>query len=261
MSAPTLNRVRHPLRYRRGVVERAEPLTRRVRRIVVAGEELDGFVSPGFDDHVKLFFPDETGALPAPIVGPDRLTFPDGVVPPPGRDFTPRRFDAARRTLTFDMGVHGDGPAARWAARAEAGVPVGIAGPRGSTLVDDGFAWNLLVGDETALPAIARRLEEAPAALQLIVVVDVHDRHERVTLDSQAHVDLHWRHHDSASVIDVLASIELPPGDGFAWVAGERDLARQVRHHLIEARRIEPDRVKASAYWRRGNVGRHEVLG
>lgn len=256
-----LTRVRHPLRYRRVFVERVSPLTPRMRRIVVAGAELDGFTSPGFDDHVKLFFPDAAGRLPAPVVGADRLEFPEGP-PPAGRDFTPRHFDAARRELTLDMGVHGDGPAARWAATAAPGTPLGIAGPRGSTIVRDGLAWNLLVGDETAVPAIARRFEEAPPGLSIVALIEVEDAAEELPLPSSARVDVRWIHRGGATSIDeVLAAVQLPAGEGFAWVAGERDLARRIRRHFIEVMGLPPGHVKASAYWRRGETGRHEVLG
>ena len=65
-------------------------------------------------------------------------------------------------TTVIDFVLHGDGPAASWAANAVAGSLVGQGGPRGSLVVSDDFDWYLLAGDETALPSIARRLEELP---------------------------------------------------------------------------------------------------
>ena len=69
-------RVRHPLRFRQLQVSQVERLTPHLVRITLAGDDLDGFVSLGFDDHVKLFFPDPvTGALALPTVGPELFFF------------------------------------------------------------------------------------------------------------------------------------------------------------------------------------------
>src|SRR6266568_4230449 len=71
------------------------------------------------------------------------------------RDYTPRRFDAVQRELDIEFALHGDGPAATWAAQAAPGQRVMIGGPRGSFIVPTDFDWHLLIGDETALPAVA----------------------------------------------------------------------------------------------------------
>lgn len=259
----SIERVRHALRYRRVTVVRTEVLTPRMRRIVVGGESLEGFTSPGFDDHVKLFFPDATGRLPEPVVGDTALAFPEAEPRPPGRDFTPRRFDAARRELTIDFGLHARGPATAWASRAAPGSPLAVAGPRGSARISDTFAWHLLIGDDTALPAIARRLEELPAGRLAIVVVEVDDRLEQVPLESAATVQLRWVHRRGAgedTIENAVSGLTLPPGDGFAWVAGEAAMARRVRRHVIEDRHLDPAWVKAAAYWKIGTAGRHEVI-
>jgi len=126
------------------------------RRVVFGGESLADFVSASFDDHVKLML-DTGGAEPV------------------RRDYTPRAFDTAARELTLEFALHGDGPAARWAAQAAPGQSVTIGGPRGSFVVPTDYAWHLLAGDETALPAVARRLEELPAEAHAIVVLQVDD--------------------------------------------------------------------------------------
>lgn len=257
-----ITRVRHQTRYRRLEVRRVEPLTPRMRRIVLAGDALEGFTSLGFDDHVKLFFPDADGHLPAATTGEDGKTaFAEGARPE-SRDFTPRRYDATARELTIDFSLHGEGPAATWATAAAAGSPLGVAGPRGSQIVSDTFAWNLLIGDETALPAIGRRLEELPPRVAALVVVDVEDAAERLPLDRPG-TELHWTYRTGSTptLDEAVADLALPAGDGFAWVAGEAAMARRIRTHLIDGRGLEKAWVKAAAYWRIGDVGKHEVLG
>ncbi len=62
-------------------------------------------------------------------------------------------------SFVVDFVIHDDGPATNWAATAKVGSVLGVAGPRGSSVIStDGIGLHLLIGDETALPAIARSL-------------------------------------------------------------------------------------------------------
>ena len=73
------------------------------------------------------------------------------------REYTPRRIDLVANELDIDFVLHGDGPASTWAAQAAPGQTLDIAGPRASMVVPDLFDSYLLIGDETAIPAIGRR--------------------------------------------------------------------------------------------------------
>lgn len=256
-------RTRHPLSFRRLTVGRVEMLTPKMRRVVFGGADLEGFTTLGFDDHVKLFFPDSSGVLPTPAVVDGGLRFPDDGPRPEGRDFTPRRYDAAARELTIDFGLHGSGPATAWAARCAIGDTIGAGGPRGSAVVSHTFDWHLLVGDETAIPAVARRLEELPASASAIAVLQVEDATEEQAITAGPRASIRWVHrHDSqgTTLESVVASLDLPAGDGFAWVAGEASLARRVRDHFVRGRKLNPEWIKAAAYWRVGAVSKHEVI-
>ncbi|MBA5735636.1 siderophore-interacting protein, partial [Escherichia coli] len=65
--------------------------------------------------------------------------------------------------------------------------------PRGSFVVPTGFDWHLLIGDDTALPAVARRLEELPEGARAAVVLEVADRTAQIALDTRADVHEIWR--------------------------------------------------------------------
>ena len=112
-------RIRHPLRFRLLDVVAVQPLSAHLTRITLAGDDLEGFVSAGFDDHVKLFFPDpHSGVLALPQAGPEGPVWPEGARPVM-RDYTPRHFDAATRTLSIDFALHTPaGPATQWALQA-----------------------------------------------------------------------------------------------------------------------------------------------
>src|SRR3546814_10653490 len=98
-------------------------------------------------------------ALVLPSVGERGMEFPTDGARPVARDFTPRHFDHARTELTIDVSLHARGTATDWAATVTEGQEVGIGGPRGTMLIPDSFYTHLLIGDETALPALARRAE------------------------------------------------------------------------------------------------------
>ncbi|MEO6677959.1 MAG: siderophore-interacting protein, partial [Pseudomonas sp.] len=181
----TIHRVMHEIKRRRLEVLRVVDLTPRMRRITLGGPELAGFVSLGTDDHVKLLFPQnaaETAALETLVLGAGKTDQPM----PQMRDYTPRRYDLDTLELDIDFVLHGDGPASTWAEQAKPGQFLHIGGPRGSMIVPDIFDSYLLIGDETALPAIARRLEGLAANRRARVVVEVENAAERQTLESAA---------------------------------------------------------------------------
>jgi NADPH-dependent ferric siderophore reductase len=260
-------RVRHETKTRLLQVQDVSRLTPKMVRVVVGGDALAGFVSASYDDHVKLFFPhpgEEKPVLPTP--SPNGPVFPEGVPRPAARDYTPRRHDAAANTLTLDFVLHDAGPATAWAAQAKTGHFLGVGGPRGSFIIPDDFDWYLFVGDDTALPAIGRRLEELPANTRVVVVAEIADKEEEQQFASRAAVEVRWLHRNAAVAAgstsllqDALAGLSLPSGEGYAWVAAEAATAKALRQYLVEQRRLDRERVKAAAYWKRGAVAVHET--
>ncbi len=265
----TVRRVRHETRLRLLQVKNVDRITPKMLRIALGGDDLSGFISAAHDDHVKLFFPLPGQGKPVlPTSSPNGPVYPADAPRPAARDYTPRRYDAAAKTLAIDFVLHGDGPATSWAAQARPRDFLGVGGPRGSFIVSDDFDWYLLAGGETALPAIGRRLEELPAGTRALVVVEVADAGEEQRFETRARVDALWLHRASAATAgksavtpllqQAIAGLSFPPGDGYAWVAAEAATAKAVRRHLVEERGLRKDRVKAAAYWKHGAVAVHE---
>jgi len=258
-------RVRHPLRFRLLTVQSVTRPSPHLIRIRFADASLTDFISEGFDDHVKLFFPDpHTGTLRLPEAGPEGPVFPEGQRPLM-RDYTPRRFDAAAGVLDLEFVVHAAGPATEWALRAAPGQQLGIGGPRGSYVVPTANATHVLIGDDTAIPAISRRLEELPAGTQAQVIIEVDAPEDELALATQAELELHWVFRNgaepgtSAALVDTLRMLHLAqPQDTYAWVACESAQARALRQLLQELHGVPARQVKAAGYWRRGAVAVHD---
>lgn len=247
-SQQSIHRVSHEIKRRKLEVLRVTDVTPKMRRVTLHGPDLTGFISLGTDDHVKLIFattPEEQAALENFVPGS-----PSDGPKPVMRDYTPRRYDPASGELDIDFVLHGEGPAATWAEQAEPGQFLHIAGPRGSMIVPDIFDSYLLIGDETALPAIARRLEELPANRSALVVVEVADQGEQQVFDSQAQVDVIWIVRGEQNLLDVTRRLEMPEGKLYAWVATESGLSRKLRRVLLDEFGLEEEFVKAAGYWR-----------
>jgi NADPH-dependent ferric siderophore reductase len=246
-------RVRHPEARRRTLaVAGTEKLSAHMTRVTLTGD-LEGFKSLGFDDHVKIFLPDES-------LGATGET--SNLI---GRDFTPRCHDSAANTLDIDFAIHDGGPAGRWAARAQAGQTITLGGPRGSFIIPTAYDWHLLVGDETGLPAIGRRLFELPAGARAVVVVEVDTSSDEIALPTRANTTIIWAHRDGAQpgrsdvLAKTLAKLVLPGGDYYGWVACESVIAKELREQLIAKHGANPKWIRASGYWRRGKAAVHEM--
>jgi NADPH-dependent ferric siderophore reductase len=232
-------RVRHELVRREVRVARTEFLNPSLVAITLTDPSLRGFTSLSFDDHVKFMFNDAAGELQR-------------------RDYTPRRIDLEAGELVIEFALHEHGPASDWARSARAGDSAIVAGPKGSMIIPLGYDWHLLVGDATAFPAIARRLEELPAGARATVVAAAPSEAERPTWASAVQLEVHWVNH-ADELAAAVARLAKPEGSGFAWGAGESSAMRALRETLLQ-QGYAKDQMRISAYWKRGAEGFHENL-
>lgn len=250
-----IERQRHPFASRHLQLLAREIVSPGFVRVTLGGPQLAGFVSTGFDDHLKFILPQqglERPNLPAIVDG--RPSF-EGERPTT-RDYTPVSWDAQRNELVLEFALHNTGPAAGWAVNAPLGQWVGVAGPRGSLLVPKEFEWHWLLGDESALPAIERRLAELPATAKAVVRICVADARDQRPLSSVAQLDLQWV--DSLTAAAEL--LALPAGDGFIWAAGEHNDMAALRRIVLAKPGVDAKRMRIAAYWKRGEIAHHAEL-
>ncbi|WP_353471738.1 siderophore-interacting protein [Salipiger sp. H15] len=238
-----ITRHRHELKRRTLTVQATERLTPHMIRVTLGGEELEGFTSLGADDHIKLFFPGAEADKPEM------------------RDYTPRRHDAKAGTLVLDFATHDAGPATAWAEAAVPGDTLRIGGPRGSAVIAPVFDWYLLIGDETALPAIGRRVEELPAGVTAITLAAVPGPEDEQRFESAAAQEAHWLHrpvaeaHEPEALLEAARGLALPEGRGFVWIAAEARVARALKLHFLDERGHPAPWLKAAGYWVKGDAG------
>jgi NADPH-dependent ferric siderophore reductase len=235
-----LRRVRHELQRRDVRVRHVQPQGPGLQAVTFGGPALASFVSLSFDDHVKFIFTDAAGQEQR-------------------RDYTPRHVDPARNELTLVFALHEGGAASAWAQRARVGDAAVIGGPRGSIIIPDDLPWYLLAGDATALPAIARRLEELPAGTPTTVLLHTPQEQDLHALPERPGLQLRWLPSDQA-LCDALRTVDLPAGDGFVWCAGEAACMARLRDILLNERGLPRSHVKVSAYWKPGASDFHEDL-
>ncbi|HVX21621.1 MAG TPA: siderophore-interacting protein [Acidimicrobiales bacterium] len=173
------------------------------------------------------------------------------------RRYTVRRLDRSAGTVDLDVVLHGDGPGARWAATVRPGDRVEAIGPRGKITVVPGADWHLFAGDESALPATFAMVESLPASATAVVVLEVAGPEEEQPVRTAAALRLRWVHRGEVEpghgtgLVDAVAAIDLPPGGGHCYLAGELRTVAAMRQALMD-RGLDPGQLSPKTYWRLG---------
>lgn len=243
---------------REAQVVRTEQISPHMVRVVLGGEGLAGFAADEFTDHyIKVLFPAAGATYPEPFdMARIREEFPAEQWPVP-RTYTVRAWDAVHRELSVDFVVHGDeGLAGPWAARARVGETVRFLGPGGGYAPDPAADWHLLVGDESALPAIAASLERMPDGAVVHAFVEVSGPEEEQKIVTPDGVAVTWLHRGAnpagESLVAAVRGLDFPAGDVHAFVHGEAGFVKDLRRHLRMDRGIARERLSISGYWRLG---------
>lgn len=267
MTVNTLSpqKVRHPIKIRMLEVLKTEWLTPYIKSITLTGENLDDFISESFEDHVKLYFPPSGKIKPSlPQLNPngslDTSGMKDGTIV---RDFTPRRFNTLKKEVEFQFFIHHDRPASTWAVQAQPGDFIGMSGPKKSLIIPTEFDWYLMLGDETAIPALGRFLDELSTERSVTVVIETDQPAPSSLFKSAKNFHIQWvnKSLNPTSLHDYIAQWSIPSGEGFVWGAGEYAIMRALYSELINTKKIDKSRMRISSYWEKGEANSHGSFG
>ncbi|MET0933571.1 MAG: siderophore-interacting protein [Mycetocola sp.] len=291
-------------------VARVQPLTPHFIRVTFTGDDLDVFGVDRLDQRLKIVFPGETGMSDFGAGNPETIadgswyarwrSLPDAERNP-FRTYTVRAVRPQQREVDVDMVAHGDGgPASRWLTTAQPGQEVVIIGPDVRSIDSAvGIDWRpgdarcvLLVGDETAAPAICSVLESLPAGRTAQAFIEVPDDSDILEVDVPTGSQLTWLPRNGAAngavldpavrtwvarnrpvyraaladaaqqVDDVDIDHDLlwdspaaqDTGDFYAWLAGEAGVIKTLRRFLVSETGIDRKRIAFMGYWRTGKA-------
>lgn len=225
--------------------------------VTFAGDELEGFTVDLPAASVRLLLPSSRASdLVVPTWNGNEFLLADGSRPII-RTFTPRRVDSAARELDLEIVIHDGGAASAWAEAATPGDPAAISGPgRGYEIEGDGF---LLVGDETAIPAIGQLLETLPVAAEVRVHIEVAHSDARLGLPGHPSLETEWLDLPPGTppgdtLVGAVRDAALGP-DTRVWAAGEAAAMQRIRRHLFDDRGLSRSRATVRGYWKIGRGG------
>ena len=237
-----------------------ERLTPHLVRIRARGEGLVAFrESPHTDAYVKItFVKPELGLEPPYDLAALRETLAADDLPVT-RTYTVRAVDGDE--LTIDFVVHGDaGLAGPWAARAQPGDRLVVSSPGGGYAPDSAADWHLFIGDESALPAIARALEALSPDAAGAAFLEVQSPDEQVSLQAPSGVEVTWVHRGDAEagatpvLAEAVGRWHPLPGRGQVFAHGEREAMKAMRDLVFSRWGLARDQVSLSGYWAYGRT-------
>lgn len=226
----------------------------RLVRVTVGGPALAGFEMPDPAGSVRLLLPEPGAAeFELPEWNGNEYLRSDGSRPVL-RTLTPRHHRPEADELDVDVVLHGDAPLPTWAADAEPDSPVAVSGPGRGLRVDPAVGSFVLVGDESAVPAIGQLLEALPASARATVLVEVADPSGRSPLPDRPGIDVTWLDRDSdaepgTAMEDAIRTVSIAE-DAHVWVAGEARAVQAIRGLLFEERGRSRSLTTVRGYWK-----------
>lgn len=231
----------------------------RLLRLTLGGE---GFEQLNRNEHsdayVKLLLADPASGLHPPY-DMDALREHSPELLPSRRTYTVRRWDDEHQRIEIDVVLHGHGEdsgiASRWADEAQPGDLIAMNGAGGGYTPAPETRRHLLIGDHTALPAIAAALESMDSDATGLVLVHLDHEEDRLELTSPEGVELRWVIGAREQLVEEVCGLDLSDGEGLqVFCHVERGITKQLRRVLVKDAGIPREQISISAYWALGRV-------
>jgi NADPH-dependent ferric siderophore reductase len=229
-------------------------------RVTLVGAELVGLERGDPGSSVRLLLPRDDGTFELPTWHGNEFLWSDGVRARI-RTLTPLavRDDGTDAELDVDVVLHDDAPLTRWARGATPGDEAAVSGTGSGYVIDPSATRFVLLGDESAAPAVATLLEALPSTAQVQVHLERRATAEPVTLPDHPGATVAWSVlPDGAPPGDTLVaaatSVELD-GSTRVWAAGEAAAVQRLRKLLFDQRGVHRSHATIRGYWKAGREG------
>ncbi|PCM45994.1 siderophore-interacting protein [Marinobacter sp. ANT_B65] len=217
-------------------VIRSAYVTPHMLRVTLGGSELAAFPEDQESAYIKLIFPQQGESRPLM------------------RTYTVsgQRSDE----IDVDFVLHAaDGPASAWGRNAKPGDQILVGGPGPKKLINKDADWYLLVGDMTALPAIAVNLAQLPEDARGYAVLEVLTEADIQPLPHPENVEIHWVINatpdgDSSALLQRVEQLCWLPGQPAVWTACEFHSMRALRTYFKKQRQVLKSHLYISSYWK-----------
>ncbi|WP_196223429.1 siderophore-interacting protein [Roseibium sp. RKSG952] len=224
-----------------------------IRLRLKCGDQFEALWDGGI--HVKLMLPKTPGRTPVwPSIAANGTTvWPQGEDALHVRYYTIRRVFPGLREIEVDVVSHPGGAVSDWAQTVSPGAEIGLMGPAGGETPDQN-AHVMIIGDQTALPAIYRMLEDLPASVTGHVIGAADGLNELVAYLPETALTLHAIP-ESAFAEQVVGRADELAREGtptFAWFAGEYRNAQDLRKLFKRSFGLGKGAQYAFTYWRKG---------
>ena len=235
-------------------VLRTQHITPHMKRITLGGDDLSSFPRDHETAYVKLMFPRPAASK----LSFNPMTMLRKTSKPWVRTYTVRRFDPDTLELDIDFVIHGDdGPASKWAMNASPGAQITLTGPGARKLVDLEADWFFLVGDMTALPALAINLESLPRNAKGYFVVEIMEEADAQELKTPQDVEVHWviaphPGQENTCLVDTVKALPFLEGRPSIWAACEFASMRALRQYFRHEKQVDRSDSYISSYWKKG---------
>lgn len=239
-----------------------EQISAHLVRLTLGGPGMVNFQDKeATDRYIKILFAKpELNLQPPYDLDVLRATLP-GEDLPVRRTYTVRRADPQAETIEVDFVVHGDqGIAGPWARDAQIGDTVCFSGPGGMYQPKSEFDYQFLVGDDTAIPAIAASLESMDEAMVGRVMIEVGDQADEIELHAPQGMTIQWLHRggsftpENTILEKAVRETAWPEGRVQVFCHGEREVMKSLRKYFHDERHVDRRDLSLSAYWAHGRA-------
>lgn len=246
---------REPPPLLRVLVTGRDELSERLVRISFQGEALADMVVDEPAASVRLLVPGRgAGGLVIPTWDGNEFLLPDGTRPAL-RTFTPLRFDPSAGRLDLEIVRHPGGAVSTWAETASPGDRAAVSGTGTGFVVPVDVDHLIIVGDETALPAIVQLLSWSSPRLRLTIHVEVVTEGAIIVLPPRDGSIVTWHVTDAGAVpgrrlVDVIRGLDRVGDHDHVWAAGEASAMQAIRTHLFTTLGAPRARATVRGYWK-----------